>query len=165
VRPDRRRTFKAYDGVNNIFNLAYEVLSWKVQHALIKAKLEPYLGFLHSTSKGKPSLICDFQELYRYLIDNFLIQYCQNIKPKSFILKTESISRSKKGKRQYLNEDCTRNLLTGMNRFFSTEIEVPRIRHGMRQEIETLICEEALLFAKYLRNEKQTWNPRIVSMI
>jgi len=52
LRPNRRRTFKAYDGVNNIFNLAYEVLSWKVQQALIRAKLEPYLGFLHSDRSG-----------------------------------------------------------------------------------------------------------------
>lgn len=41
--------------------------------ALMKAKLEPYLGFLHSIQHGKPSLVCDFQELYRYLIDDFLI--------------------------------------------------------------------------------------------
>jgi hypothetical protein len=32
------------------------------------------------------------------------------------------------------------------------------------QEIETLINEEALLFAMYLRNEKQTWIPRIISL-
>jgi len=32
---------------------------------------------------------------------------------------------------------------------------------GERQTIETLINEEDLLFAKYLRNEKQTWHPRI----
>jgi CRISPR-associated protein Cas1 len=164
LRPEIRKTFKAYDGMNNIFNLAYQVLSWKVHVALVKAKLEPYLGFLHSLTWGKPSLVCDFQELYRYLIDGFLIQYCQNVKPRSFILKAESVSRSKKGKRQYLNEECTRNLLKDMNRFFSTEIEVPRIRHGKRQEIETLICEEALLFAKYLRNETQPWRPRIVEL-
>jgi CRISPR-associated protein Cas1 len=48
LRPDSRKTFKAYDGINNLFNLAYEILSWKVQYALIKAKVEPYLGFLHS---------------------------------------------------------------------------------------------------------------------
>ena len=38
---------------------------WKrsLQRALIKAKLEPYLGFLHSLAEGKPSLICDFMEL------------------------------------------------------------------------------------------------------
>ena len=73
IRPESRKNFKAYDGTNNIFNLAYEVLSWKVHKALIKAKLESYLGFLHSVQYGKPSLVCDFMELYRYLIDDFLI--------------------------------------------------------------------------------------------
>jgi len=33
---------------------------------------------------------------------------------------------------------------------------------GKEQEIETLINEEALLFAQYLRNERQEWMPRIV---
>jgi len=31
-------------------------------------------------------------------------------------------------------------------------LEIPRIMRGERQEIETLINEEALLLAKYLRN-------------
>jgi hypothetical protein len=30
-----------------------------------------------------------------------------------------------------------------------------------RQELETLINEEALLLAKFLRNEIKEWNPRI----
>jgi CRISPR/Cas system-associated endonuclease Cas1 len=48
IRPEDRKTFKAYDGVNNLFNLAYELLAWKAHRALINAKFEPYLGFLHS---------------------------------------------------------------------------------------------------------------------
>jgi len=32
---------------------------------------------------------------------------------------------------------------------------------GEQQEIETLISEEALLFAQYLRDEKEKWAPRI----
>lgn len=111
VRPECRSTFKAYDGVNNIFNLAYEILSWKVQHALIKAKLEPYLGFLHSTAKGKPSLICDFMELYRYLIDDFIIQYCRKLKRQDFIVESEDFSTKRKGKREYLNDSQTRDLV------------------------------------------------------
>ena len=63
IRPESRKTFKAYDGVNKFFNLAYEILAWKVHRALINAKLEPYLGFLHSEQFGKPSLVCDCQEL------------------------------------------------------------------------------------------------------
>jgi hypothetical protein len=43
-------------------------------------------------------------------------------------------------------------------------VEVPRIRHGSEQSIDTLINEEAYLFAKFLRHERETWVPRIVSL-
>jgi hypothetical protein len=36
------------------------------------------------------------------------------------------------------------------------------MRHGKRQRIETLINEEALLLAKFLRDERKTWIPRII---
>jgi len=42
-----------------------------------------------------------------------------------------------------------------------TEVEVPKIRIGKRQTIETLINEEALLLAKFLRDERKTWTPRL----
>ena len=96
IRPESTKTFKAYDGINNLFNLAYELLAWKIHPALINAKLEPYLGFLHSEQFGKPSLVCDFQELYRYLIDDFVIQYCENLAKRDFTFKTEKLSRQKK---------------------------------------------------------------------
>ena len=84
------------------------MLSWKVHRALIKAKLEPYRGFLHSVQYGKPSLVFDFMEFYRYLIDDFLIEYCRNLKPRDFTVKTEKINK-KIGKRQYLNDKQTKN--------------------------------------------------------
>jgi len=161
VRPESRKTFKAYDGINNILNLAYEILSWKVQHALIKAKLEPYLGFLHSITKGKPSLICDFQELYRYLVEDFVIQFCRNLQKKDFIMKAEDFSKNRKGKREYLNDSLTRSLMKGLNEHFQRKVEIPRIRVGKKQEIETLINEEAMLLGMYLRDEKKEWSPRI----
>ena len=99
IRPAGRKPFKAYDGVNNLFNLAYEFLVWKVHRALINAKLEPYLGFLHSEQFGKPSLVCDFQELYRYFIDDFVIQYCQNLAKRKFIFKSEKTSGQKRKER------------------------------------------------------------------
>jgi len=164
IRPERRRTFKAYDGLNNIFNIAYRILAWKVQIALIKAKLEPYLGFLHGIQKGQPSLVCDFQDLYRYLVDDFIIQHWRNADSRDFILKNEDYSTNRKGKRQYLNETKNREFVNRLNRYFETRITIPRIRRGDHQEIETLISEEALLFARYLRDEKPTWQPRIVTL-
>ena len=163
-RPERRTTFKAYDGLDNIFNLAYRVLSWKVHIALIKAKLEPYLGFLHGIQFGLPSLVCDFEDLYRYLIDDFLVGFCQTVKAKDFVLKNEEYSKGKVGKREYLNEDKNRELVRTLDRYFEEKVELPRIKRGSRQEIETLINEEALLFASYLRGEKQSWSPRTIRL-
>ena len=160
IRPEGRKTFKAYDGVNNIFNLAYELLAWKVHKALINAKLEPYLGFLHSEQFGKPSLVCDFQELYRYLIDDFVIQYCQRLAKRDFTFKAEKASGQKKGKREYLNDIKTKDFTKKLNDYFETTVEIPRIRVGARQTLETLINEEAMLLAKNVRGELKTWNPR-----
>lgn len=50
---ERRKTFKPYDGVNSIFNLAYEVLSWKVQNALVKEDgAVPWLSAQHRNGKA-----------------------------------------------------------------------------------------------------------------
>jgi CRISPR-associated protein Cas1 len=160
LRPEHRRTFKAYDGLNNLFNLGYEVLSWKVHMALVNAKLEPYLGFLHSAQFGKPSLVCDLMELYRYLVDDFLIQYCGKLRKTDFVLKHESYSKKRKGKREYLNDSLTKELMKDFYAYLEGKVELPRIRHGTRQTLETLINEEALLLAKYLRDERKTWIPR-----
>jgi CRISPR/Cas system-associated endonuclease Cas1 len=113
---------------------------------------------------GKPSLICDFQELYRYLVDDFVIEYCRRLGKGDSILKSEDFSTDRKGKREYLNDHETRDLVKNLNQYFQSKVKIPRIRMGGRQEIETLINEEAFLFAQYLRNEKQTWIPRIASL-
>jgi CRISPR-associated endonuclease Cas1 len=149
--------------VNNLFNLAYELLAWKVHSALINAKLEPYLGFLHSEQISKPSLVCDFRELYRYLIDDFVIQYCQKLVKRYFTFKTEKMAGQKKGKREYLNDFETKDFAKKLEDYFETIVEIPRVKVGERQTIETLMNEEALLFGKYLRNEtkKEKWVPRI----
>jgi hypothetical protein len=51
--------------------------------------------------------------------------------------------------------------MNSLEGFFETTIDIPRIKVGNKQTIETLINEEALLFAKFLRNERKTWIPRI----
>lgn len=48
--------------------------------------------------------------------------------------------------------------------FFLSRVEILLIRHGERQRLETLINEEALLLAKYLREERKKWTPRIVNI-
>lgn len=80
-----------------------------------------------------------------------------------FIAKTEQLSRKKKGKREYLGNPQTRDLMRKLKHFFESTVEVPRVRVGEKQSIETLINEEAFVFAKHLRHESPEWNPRLVA--
>jgi len=95
-----------------------------------------------------------------YLIDDFVIQHCQSLAKRDFKFRVETLSGQKKGKREYLNEAETKEFTAKLNTYFEANVEIPRIKVGERQTIETLINEEALLFAKYLRNEKRDWIPR-----
>jgi CRISPR/Cas system-associated endonuclease Cas1 len=126
--------------------------------------LEPFLGYLHSEAWSKPSLVLDFVELYRSAIDNFVLSYSRNLKPEDFTLKSESLSNNRRGKREYLNDIKTEAFMKSLNEYFPTEVKIPRYRVGDKQELETLISEECCLFAKYLREEKATWHPRMVDL-
>ena len=68
------------------------------------------------------------------------------------------------GKRIHLCKCETDSLAEGLNGIFNREVAISRIRHGKKQTLDTLISEEALLLAKFLRNERKEWTPRIVAV-
>jgi CRISPR/Cas system-associated endonuclease Cas1 len=104
-----------------------------IHKALLKAKLESYLGFLNSLQHGKPSLVCDFMELYRYFVDDFLTEYCKNLNRKEFIVKIENNTRKKQGKREYLKKKKTIDLIAKLEVHFKSKVDVPRIKFGKKQ--------------------------------
>jgi hypothetical protein len=101
--------------------------------------------------------------LYRYLIDDFIIGYCKDLNKRDFAYKTENRS-NRKSKRQYLKDDLANEFTNKLNIYFLSKVNLPRMKVGTQQEIETLINEEALLFAKYLRDERSTWIQRIAEL-
>ncbi|MFC1803590.1 hypothetical protein ACFL0D_06455 [Thermoproteota archaeon] len=79
-------------------------------------------------------------------------------------MKKEVASRNRRGKREYINDEQIRQMMKELEKYLNSMIKVPLIRHGKRQRIETLINEEALLLAKFLRNEMNNWIPRVVKI-
>jgi len=67
------------------------------------------------------------------------------------------------GKRIHLCGYEADSLADGLNSLFESEVDVSRIRYG-KKTLDTLISEEALLLAKYLRNERKEWIPRITAL-
>ena len=76
-------------------------------------------------------------------------------------MKSVVLSKKRMGKREFLNVARSRDLLGCLYGFFECEVDVPRVRIGERQTIDTLISEEALLLAKFLRGEREEWLPRV----
>lgn len=79
-------------------------------------------------------------------------------------MKREDYSSKRKGEREYLNKALAKDMMKKLNSFFESIVEIPRVKHGNKQTVETLISEEARLFAQYLRNERQSWNPKTASL-
>ena len=61
----------------------------------------------------------------------------------------------------YLNDKKTHDFLKKLGKHLGSTINISRIKVGKKQAIETLINEESLLFAKYLRRERKKWIPRL----
>lgn len=88
------------------------------------------------------------------MIDDYLIERCHTLRKKDFVLVTDFMMKLKMGKRAYLCEFESDGLAEGLTSLFDRIVNVARIKHGNRQMIHTLISEEALLLAKYLRKER-----------
>jgi hypothetical protein len=85
-------------------------------------------------------------------------------KKKDFIMKRENFSKNKVGQREYLNNSETNGLTCKLYSYFESMVEIPRMKRGKRQTLETMINEEAFLFAQYLRSEHETCIPRIANL-
>jgi len=162
LRVKNRKGYRAFDPLNNLLNFGYEFLRWKIFRFLVKAKLEPFLGFLHEVKRNRPSLVCDFMELYRFLIDDFLVGFSQNLRRKDFEKYFEQTRYNRKFPRVFLSHKLTNLLVEELTDFFDCKVEASTIRNrGQRQKLNTLLSQEASLFAKCLR-DNSVWIPRVV---
>ena len=151
-QPSKRVKYKAQDRLNNLLNLGYEILAGELYKAVQLAHLDAFLGFVHSQQYLKPSLIADFQELFRQLIDAFLLSYVLKLDiEKSF---------EKRGNRAFLKPKETGKFIMALNRLFDLKIDHTRIKQfGKKTKIRTIIREEPLKLAQFLRDEKSEYNP------
>ena len=70
-----KRSFNpALDPFNATLNYGYGILYGKVESALIKAGIDPYMGIFHRDDYNRPALVYDVIEKYRIWIDYIVIQ-------------------------------------------------------------------------------------------
>lgn len=69
LRFAQRSQHPAMDPVNALLNYGYGLLYGKIEGALIKAGIDPYVGIMHRDNYNRPVLVYDVIELYRIWID------------------------------------------------------------------------------------------------
>jgi CRISPR-associated protein Cas1 len=67
----------ATDPFNALLNYGYGMLYGKVEGALIKAGIDPYVGIFHRDDYNRPVLVFDVIERYRVWVDYVVIQLCR----------------------------------------------------------------------------------------
>ncbi len=69
LRFQNRSQHPALDVVNALLNYGYGILYGKIEGALIKTGIDPYIGILHRDDYNRPVLVYDVIELYRVWVD------------------------------------------------------------------------------------------------
>ena len=68
-RFNNRSQHPAMDVVNAFLNYGYGILYGKIEGALIKAGIDPYVGVMHRDDYNRPVLVYDVIEIYRVWVD------------------------------------------------------------------------------------------------
>lgn len=76
-RFESRSQHPATDIFNAMLNYGYGILYGKIEGALIKAGIDPYVGVLHRDDYNRPVLAFDIIELYRVWVDYVMVRLAQ----------------------------------------------------------------------------------------
>ena len=62
------------DEVNALLSFSYSLLHAEILTQIMIAGLDPYIGFLHNQHYGHAALASDFLEIYRGIVDQFIVK-------------------------------------------------------------------------------------------
>jgi CRISP-associated protein Cas1 len=71
---DGRSRLPADDQFNVFLNYSYGILYRHVESALVRAGVNPYIGFFHTDTYMRKSMVFDFIEQYRVWVDNLVFK-------------------------------------------------------------------------------------------
>lgn len=96
------------DPVNSLLSLGYTLLLYDTLSAVNIAGLDPYLGFLHFSKYGRPSIALDLMEEFRSVIVESLVVSTIN---RGIFKSTDFVKDEENPKRILLNEESRRKFL------------------------------------------------------
>ena len=135
----------AKDLVNALFNYGYAILYARVWEALLDAKLNPYISYLHVPNSSKPTLVFDFIEQFRQqAVDRVVIALLQ--KKEKLVITDGLLDADTRVK-------LSQNIFERLHRYETFR--------GLQKRFSEIITHQASAFSKYVLDDKLLYKPYI----
>ena len=143
-RFESRSQHPAMDVANAMLNYGYGLLYGRIEGALIKAGIDPYVGVMHRDDYNRPVLVYDVIELYRVWIDYVVFSLlCQNVITEEHY--------SVRGDGSYWLEPLGRHvLIQSVNDYLEEVIEEKGLQRSRATQIVLYAQNLAQKFKKYV---------------
>ena len=129
----------ASDPINALLNYGYAILEGMIRKCINTVGFDPSIGFLHEIAPSKYPLVYDFQELFRHVVDNSVIQILESGLKKSDFITTENYHIR-------LKPNTAKLLIEKIKESFNRRYEFNKKQHTL----ENILFENARIFGKYL---------------
>jgi CRISPR-associated protein Cas1 len=139
----KRSQRPATDPFNALLNYGYGMLYGKVEGALIRAGIDPYVGIFHRDDYNRPVLVYDVIERYRVWVDHVVIHLCRQE-----ALPEESFVRKENGG-IWLEGIGKRILIQAVNEYLMEVIPL----NGLKRSREEHLKQYAHALAKFFLKE------------
>ena len=139
-RFSQRTQHPALDIANSLLNYGYGILYGKIEGALIKAGIDPYIGVLHRDEYNRPVLVYDIIELYRVWVEFVVFELL-----KQNIITEEFYSVSDDGS-YWLEPLGRRILIQSLNDYLEEVVDGETLRRSREVQITLFIQQLAQTF-------------------
>lgn len=140
---DKRSQHPALDISNAMLNYGYGLLYGKIEGALIKAGIDPYVGVMHCDDYNRPVLVYDVIERYRVWIDYVVFSLLSQ-----HVITDEHYSVREDGS-YWLEALGRRILIQSVNDFLDEVVKGEKMQRSRLTMIGLYAQELAQLFKKY----------------
>ena len=137
----KRSQHPAEDSFNAMLNYGYGMLYGKIEGALIKAGIDPYIGIFHRDDYNRPALVFDIIEKYRVWIDYVVLQLCMQE-----AMSEECFRKEKDG--LMLDGLGKRILIQSVNDYLAEIIKIKGIDRSRAEHINRYARQLAAFFLK-----------------
>ncbi len=144
LRFAQRSQHPALDVVNAFLNYGYGVLYGKIEGALIKAGIDPYVGVFHRDDYNRPVLVFDVIEKFRVWVDYVVFSLVVHN-----VISDEFYSIKSDGS-YWLEALGRRILIQSLNDYFDEVIQMKGIQRSRETHLQLYAQELAQKFKKYM---------------